>query len=48
MTLAQQGGIVDWDDLRLVGQAATANDPLESLAVWRKALGTGGAAGHAC
>ena len=39
VTLAQKGGIVDWDNLRLVGQAVPATDPLESLSAWRKALG---------
>ncbi|MHB8970134.1 MAG: PSD1 and planctomycete cytochrome C domain-containing protein [Pirellulaceae bacterium] len=39
VTLAQQGGIVDWDNLRLAGAATVATDPLESLTAWRKALG---------
>lgn len=39
ITLAQQGGIVDWDDLQVVGQASPAADPLESMAAWRRALG---------
>jgi len=40
VTLAQTGGIVEWDNLRLSGQSTPATDPLESLSAWRKALGT--------
>ena len=39
ITLAQKGGIVEWDCLRLQGQTDGASDPLESLTAWRKALG---------
>ncbi len=39
VTLAQKGGIVDWDNLRLAGEVVRQNDPLESLTAWRKALG---------
>jgi hypothetical protein len=37
--LNQEGGIVYWDALFLSGQADLAADPLESFAVWRKAVG---------
>ncbi len=40
VTLAQQGGIVQWDNMRLTGQASVATDPLESLTAWRKILGS--------
>ena len=39
VTLAQRDGIVEWDCLRLVGQALVTSDPLESLTAWRKTLG---------
>jgi hypothetical protein len=39
ITLSQKGGIIDWDVLRLTGQATPGTDPLESLLAWRKALG---------
>ncbi|MCU0960483.1 MAG: PSD1 and planctomycete cytochrome C domain-containing protein [Pirellulaceae bacterium] len=39
VTLAQRGGVVDWDELILSGQSAPAVDPLESLTAWRKMLG---------
>ena len=39
VTLAQSGGVVVWDNLRLIGQTSPATDPLESLTAWRKLLG---------
>jgi hypothetical protein len=39
VTLAQKGGVVQWDNLRLTGQSTPSTDPLESLSAWRKALG---------
>jgi hypothetical protein len=38
VTLAQRGGIVQWDDMRLVGLSSPSTDPLESFSAWRKAL----------
>ncbi len=37
--LAQSGGVVDWDQLCLVGETDPATDPLESFAAWRRILG---------
>ncbi|MHB8955935.1 MAG: PSD1 and planctomycete cytochrome C domain-containing protein [Pirellulaceae bacterium] len=39
VTLAQTGGIVDWDNLRVTGELVPAVDPLASLRVWRTSLG---------
>ncbi len=39
VTLAQTGGTVDWDNLRLVGEVFRCDNPLESLTAWRKSLG---------
>ena len=39
ISLAQHGGIAWWDACALVGKSDLANDPLESLAAWRKAVG---------
>lgn len=41
VTLNQRGGVIDWDALKLIGEAVVATDPLESLAVWRRTLGQG-------
>ncbi|WP_010583482.1 PSD1 and planctomycete cytochrome C domain-containing protein [Schlesneria paludicola] len=35
----QTGGIAYWDAVVLTGQSVPANDPLESVSVWRKSLG---------
>ena len=39
LKLNQIGGIAFWDSVIVVGQADPANDPLESLTAWRKAIG---------
>ena len=36
----QTGGIAYWDSIELKGRADPMSDPLESLTVWRKRLGT--------
>lgn len=41
IALSQNGGVVFWDKIELTGDADRASDPLESLAAWRKVLGTG-------
>ncbi|HEY2412457.1 MAG TPA: PSD1 and planctomycete cytochrome C domain-containing protein [Pirellulaceae bacterium] len=40
LSLQQNGGVCYWDDVRLVGEANPASDPLESLSAWRKSVGT--------
>jgi hypothetical protein len=40
ISLAQNGGVCYWDKISLSGEADPASDPLESLTVWRKAIGT--------
>ena len=39
VTLAVNGGVIDWDRLCLAGEADRAADPLESFTAWRRALG---------
>jgi hypothetical protein len=39
VTLAQQGGVVDWDEMKLIGRPSPATDPLASLTAWRRTLG---------
>jgi hypothetical protein len=39
VTLSEEGGVVYWDNLALVGSVDPAADPSESFAVWRKAVG---------
>ena len=40
LTLQQNDGIAYWDQIVVTGEAELAKDPLESLAAWRKAIGT--------
>ncbi len=40
LKLSQTGGIVYWDLVTLTGQCDPTTDPLESVAAWRKSLGT--------
>lgn len=40
LKIGQTGGIAYWDAVVLTGQADPATDPLESLAAWRRHLGT--------
>jgi hypothetical protein len=39
LILNQNGGLVYWDGIAVVGQSDPAADPLESLTAWRKSLG---------
>jgi hypothetical protein len=40
LSLQQNGGVCYWDSVAIVGESSPATDPLESLAAWRKAIGT--------
>jgi hypothetical protein len=40
ISLAENGGVCYWDNVAILGEAEPATDPLESLAAWRKAIGT--------
>src|SRR5262249_20093627 len=40
ISLVENGGVCYWDNIAILGDAEPASDPLESLAAWRKALGT--------
>jgi hypothetical protein len=40
ISLVENGGVCYWDHISISGETEPAADPLESLAAWRKALGT--------
>lgn len=40
ISLVENSGRCYWDNISISGEAEPATDPLESMAVWRKALGT--------
>lgn len=40
INLSQNSGVAFWDHAVLVGKPAPENDPLESFALWRQAIGT--------
>src|SRR5205085_800446 len=40
ISVVENGGVCYWDNISISGEEEPATDPLESLAVWRKALGT--------
>ncbi len=39
VSLVENGGVCYWDNMVVRGEAEPANDPLESLTAWRKAIG---------
>jgi hypothetical protein len=40
IAVQQNGGVCYWDWIAVIGEADVATDPLESMAAWRKAMGT--------